>query len=64
MLSKYVRNVKSYYKQPKKHLLNINVNLTASKATLKYIEHENNPEWLWQKKKLTYVVFDPWLINE
>ena len=44
MLSKYVRNVKTYYKQPKKHLLNINVNLTASKATLKYIEHENNPE--------------------
>ena len=32
--------VKTYYKQPNKHLLKINVNLTAkvSKTTLKYIE--------------------------
>ena len=38
MFSKYV--VKAYYKQPNKHLLKVNVNVTVkvSKTTLKYIE--------------------------
>ena len=37
---KYVYNVKTYYKQKKKHLLKMNVNLTAkvSKTTFKYVE--------------------------
>ena len=35
-----LKHVKTYYKQPNKHLLKMNVNLTAkaSKVTLKYIE--------------------------
>ena len=37
---KYFENVKAYYKQANKHLLKMNVNMTAklSKTTLKYIE--------------------------
>ena len=42
MFSKYV--VKAYYKQPNKHLLKVNVNVTVkvSKTTLKYIEYISN----------------------
>ena len=36
---KYFENVKAYYKQANKHLLKMNVNLTAKLAkTIKYIE--------------------------